>query len=178
MAEADHDYLRRLPPEYYRGLACVSWTYCIEGRRCGWLNELFHARFREYLTHTMFRYSACCPIYCLMPDHFHLLWFGLSQTSDQRLATRYFRKHLNRELTSKGFSLQPQPYDHVLREDERQDTAFRNTAEYIARNPERNGLVPPDSFREYEFSGCLVPGYPDLSPFQAGFCDLFDRLCS
>lgn len=74
--------------------------------------------------------------------------------------------------------LQEQPYDHVLRDDERQPAALQAVAEYIARNPERKQLVAVDAFREYEFSGCLVPGYPDLNPFQPGYWDLLDRICS
>jgi hypothetical protein len=39
-------------------------------------------------------------------------------------------------------------------------------------------LVKPDGFAEYKYTGCLVPGYPDLKPFQAGYWDLFWRLYS
>ena len=173
-----NDYLKRLPPEYYRGLACVSWTMTIQDRKTGWLAPLFHARFRELLTHAMFRYGICCPMYCLMPDHMHLLWLGLMQESDQRLAMRFFRKALNPVLKTTNHRFQEQPYDHVLRDDERQPAAFHDIAEYIARNPERKQLVPVDGFREYEYTGCLVPGYPDLQPFQKGYWDLLDRLCS
>jgi hypothetical protein len=38
-------------------------------------------------------------------------------------------------------TLQKQPYDHILRDDERQESAFDAVAEYIARNPERRGLI-------------------------------------
>lgn len=50
--------------------------------------------------------------------------------------------------------------------------------EYIARNPERKELVLHDAFREYAYTGCLVPGYPDLNPFQPNFWNLFDRIYS
>jgi hypothetical protein len=56
---------------------------------------------------------------------------------------------------------QVEAFDHVLQDDERQETAFEAVAEYIARNPERRGLVPTDGFAQYKFTGCLVPGYPD-----------------
>jgi putative transposase len=64
----------------------------------------------------------------------------------------------------------------VLREEERARSAFENVVEYIARNPERAQLVPPDKFQEYKYTGCLVPGYPDLDPWQSDYWDLFWRI--
>jgi putative transposase len=171
-----HDYLRRLPAECYRGRAAVHWSMTIEDRKTGWLMPIFYYKFRELLTHAAFRYSFCCPIYCLMPDHIHMLWLGLTDRADQLLAARYVRRPLNRVLEKLGVRFQLQGYDHVLREDERQPDAFEAVVEYIARNPERAGLVSTDGFRSYPYTGCLVPGYPDLSPWQPGFWPLFWRL--
>ena len=64
----------------------------------------------------MFRYQLACPIYCLMPDHLHLLWTGVAETSDQLLAMKSFRKDMNGSLGRIGFQLQLQAYDHVLNE--------------------------------------------------------------
>jgi putative transposase len=171
-----HDYLRRLPPEYYRGQAYVHWSMTIDDRKRGWLIPIFYYKFREILTHTMFRYGLCCPIYCCMPDHIHLLWVGLFNQTDQRLASRFFRKQINPVLDKVGAPLQQQPYDHVLQEEERREKEFQNVAEYIARNPERAGLVAQDRYRDYPYTGCLVPGYPDLKPWQHGYWELFWRL--
>ena len=71
-----HDRLRRLEPQAYRGQACVHWSMAMHERKREWLTSLFHLEFREILTHTMFRYGLCCPIYCCMPDHIHLLCLG------------------------------------------------------------------------------------------------------
>jgi REP element-mobilizing transposase RayT len=150
----------------------------IEERKTGWLILPLYFRFREILTHTAFRYGLACPIYCSMPDHVHLLWAGFSPTCDQRNAARFFRRQLNIALAPLGVTLQKQAYDHVLRDDERQERAFEAVAEYIARNPERAGLVPADGFRQYEYTGCLLPGYPDLSPWRDGYWDLYWRLYS
>jgi hypothetical protein len=169
------DYLQRLDREFYRGHAWVHWTMCIEDRQTGWLSSVFHGRFREILTHASFRYSLTCPTYCLMPDHFHLRWMGISAGADQINATRFLRKELGRMLGGIGFSLQHQCYDHVLWEDERLENAFENTAEYIIRNPERRGLVPTDGYADYEFTGCLVPGYPELTPVQSDYWPRFWR---
>jgi hypothetical protein len=141
----------------------------MEDRTTGWLIPIFYYKFREVLTHTAFRYGLCCPIYCCMPDHLHLLWVGLLDSCDQRQAARYFRRQLNPILEKLGTRFQKQPYDHVLREEERNDTAFENVVEYIARNPERAGLVREGAFRNYPYTGCLVPGYPELTLWQDDF---------
>ena len=171
-----HDYLRRLPPEHYRGQAHVHWSMTMEDRKTGWLIPAFHSQFREILTHTMFRYGLCCPIYCCMPDHIHLLWIGITNAADQRNAAKYLRKQLNPILEKLGARFQLQPYDHVLLEEERERNAFENVAEYIARNPERKGLVGPDRFRDYPFTGCLMPGYPELWLWQDDYWDRFWRV--
>ncbi len=46
-------------------------------------------------------------------------------------------------------------------------------AEYIARNPERAKLVPVDCFRDYEFTGSVVPGYPELDVWHEDYWDRF-----
>jgi REP element-mobilizing transposase RayT len=173
-----HDYLRRLPAEYYRGQAFVHWSLTIDQRKTGWLLPEFHGKFREILTHAGFRYGFCTPIYCCMPDHFHMLWTGILDRCDQRTAMRFFRRHLNSNLEVFGATLQLQGYDHVLREEERDRTAFETIADYIARNPERQRIVPADGFAEYPFTGCLMPGYPELRPFQAGYWQRFWRTYS
>src|SRR4029077_1642579 len=118
------DHLKRLEPEYYRGLASVHWTMTMQDRKTGWLIPIFYYKFREILTHTAFRYALCCPIYCCMPDHLHLLWVGILPICDQLLAARYFRKQLTPILETLGSRFQREPYDHVLREEERERTAF------------------------------------------------------
>ncbi|MFO1042219.1 MAG: hypothetical protein U0941_10555 [Planctomycetaceae bacterium] len=180
MADKNHqgDYLKRLPPDFYCGQACVHWSMTIEDRKTGWLVPTFYYKFRELLTHTMFRYGICCPVYCLMPDHLHMLWLGILDSADQRVAIKFLRRQLNPALESFHARLQEQAYDHVLRDDERHLVALQAAVDYIARNPERKNLVPVDAFRDYAYTGCLIPGYPDLEPFQPDFWSLFDRICS
>lgn len=96
--------------------------------------------------------------------------------SDQLLAARYFRKQLNPILEKVGARLQKQAYDHVLRDEERVRTGFEEVFEYIARNPERARLVPVDGFRKYQYTDCLVPGYPELKFAQLDFWDRFWRV--
>ena len=172
------DHLQRLPDECDRGFAVVHWTPTIRDRQTGWLDGKLLYRFRELLTHSAFRYAIACPIFCLMPDHFHLLWMGILPGSDQRVAMQHFRKSMNDSLGRIGFELQDQPYDHVLSEDERQESALMETCDYVARNPERAGLLPVDGYASYPYSGCLVPGYPEIRPFKQDFWMRFNRSVS
>jgi REP element-mobilizing transposase RayT len=174
--EGRSDHLKRLPPEFYRGQAYVHWSMTIEDRKTGWLIPIFYYKFREILTHTTFRFGLCCPIYCCMPDHLHLLWIGLLDGSDQLLASRYFRKQLNPILEKLGVRLQRESYDHVLKEEERERSAFETVFEYVARNPERAGLVKENCFRDYSYTNCLVPGYPELKIWEQGFFERFWRI--
>ncbi len=94
----------------------------------------------------------------------------------------FARIPLSRGLVAKstriGFELQDQPYDHVLQEAVRQEAALMETCEYIARNPERAGIVGLDGYASYPYSGCLVPGYCELKPFEPDFWTRFDRSVS
>jgi REP element-mobilizing transposase RayT len=171
----EHGYLKRLPAAYYRGHAYIHWSMSIDKRKKGWLDNDFHFKFREILTHTMFRYGLTCPIYCCMPDHIHLLWIGLSEDSDQRIGAKYLRKHLNPILEKCNARFQKQPYEHVLREDEKAQEAFEQVVVYIARNPERAELVKPGCHQDYPFMDCLIPGYPELHLWQNDFWNRFWR---
>ena len=176
--EQEHDYLRRLPSAAYQGDAFVHWSMTIEDRKTGWLIPIFYYKFREVLTHAAFRYGFCCPMYCCMPDHIHLLLLGVRPKCDQRSAVRFLRMQLNVPLERLGARLQKQPYDHVLREGERQGAAFEAVAEYIARNPERAGLVKVNDYKAYPYTNCLMPGYPDMSPWSENYWENFWSLYS
>jgi hypothetical protein len=45
---------------------------------------------------------------------------------------------------------------------------------YILANPERAGLAASEP--DWPFSGMVVPGYPDLYPFQEDFWELFWKI--
>jgi putative transposase len=134
----------------------------IEGRATGWLSRRLHLQARELLVHTAARHAFACPLYCLMPDHLHLLWLGVGEECDQLNAAKFFRRHFNTLLTPMGVRLQIQAYDHVLVESDRNPDAFADTCLYIANNPQRAGLV--DDWRDWECLGSVVAGYPDLDP--------------
>jgi len=168
--------LRRLPrlqPAHYRDRAAVHWSMTVERCRQGWLNPLHHARLREILSHALGRHDIVCPAYCLMPDHGHFLLCGMAESSDQRLAVHLFRKSWNGHLAP-NVRLQAQAHDHVLRDTERTNEAFKAIVWYILDNPVRATLA--DRWQSWPYSGCLVPGYPDLDPRQEGYWELFWRI--
>ena len=145
----NRDHLRRLPRENYQGDAVVHWTLTIAERRQGWLTAPFYYRFRELLSHSCFRYGLVCPIFCLMPDHLHLVWMGICSGSDQLNAMKHLRTHCNESLERIEFELQDQAYDHVFKEEERRGESLQNVCEYISRNPERARIVALDAYASY-----------------------------
>jgi len=196
LSKPSHDYLRRLPSESYRGLAMVHWTLTVADRRTGWLDARAHACWREALLHTLARYALAAPVYCLMPDHAHLLLVGLTERSDQQRALSFLRRYTAKmfiqsgnesagekespdgsgsaSATGRSLSWQKQAYDHVLREEERRGDAFQSVANYIVENPVRAGLV--EAAGAWRFSGALVAGWPALDWRQSDFWDRWWRI--
>lgn len=171
MDSEHHNYLKRLPAHYYQGTAWVHWVMTIEKRATGWLDGLMHSRVREALLHTCDRYKLVCPAYVLMPDHAHFVWCGRARSSDQLRAVSFFRRQWNDLLRESGFVLQKQPYDHVLREQERDPEAFQNTCVYVMKNPERAGLVK--GWREWDACGSVIGGYPWVDLREDRFWEKF-----
>ncbi len=175
----DLHHLPRLPRAYYQAFAVVHWTVTMESRARGWLDNDFHARFRELALHTAHREGLVCPAYVLMPDHLHLIWMGLRLDSDQINAMRMLRKQLQLELDRRqpasgpGFLLQKQAHDTVLRERERKRSAFASACFYVLNNPVRAGLAL--NAREWPWLGMVIPGYPEGHPLDADFWPWFWR---
>ena len=165
-------YLPRLSREHYQGDAVVHWTMPMAKRGTGWLNELFHARFRETMLHAAAREGLFCPAYCLMPDHIHLLWMGLRRDTDQRNGMKFLREHLGPLLHPHHF--QHQAHDHVLRDEERKEGAFARICFYILANPVRAGLI--QEAEVWPHGGAIIPGYPTLHPWEDDFWPLFWKL--
>ena len=164
MESDEHDYLRRLDSSFYRANATVHWTHTIDQRRTGWLTANFHSGFREMLLHVGYTYRVWTLAYTLMPDHFHVLWFGADEDSDQKLATASLRREVNKRLKSGAESeirLQKQPYDHVLRPHECDRFSIEKVAQYLWDNPSRAGIACLEF--EGPFIGSVIPGSVSLS---------------
>ena len=162
-------YLPRLDRIFYQADAVVFWTLPIADRASGWLDESFHAAFREMTLHTAAREGLLCPTYCLMPDHLHFVWMGTRKDCDQRNGMKFFRSQLGKKL--KPFKFQHQTYDHVLSEDERKRDAFKKTCGYTLMNPVKSNLVK--HAEEWPYAGAVIPGYPDVNPSEADYWPWF-----
>ncbi|MEO7298710.1 MAG: hypothetical protein ABI042_09065 [Verrucomicrobiota bacterium] len=179
-------HLPRLERARYQAFAAVHWRLRVEPSSPGWLDERFHFQFRELLTHACARERLYCPAYCLMPDHLHLMWLGLALESDQLNAMKFLRLHLNRLLAGdtlvsgagnsakRPWCLQPQAFDHVLREEEWKKNAFAKVCFYILANPVRANLVKREI--DWPYLGATIPGYPDLHPMREDYWELFWKL--
>jgi putative transposase len=169
-------HLPRLSREFYQADAVIFWTLTTFDRARGWLTASFHQKFRELMFHAAAREGLLCPIYCLMPDHLHLVWMGLRLDSNQLNGMAFLRTYLEPELAPAKF--QPQAYDEVLREEQRKRNAFAKVCFYIADNPTRSGFI--DENGPWPFSGCVIPGYPRLNPaddhFWPRFWRIYDKL--
>ena len=162
-------HLPRLSPEAYRGHCIVHWTMTIAGRATGWLDDSWHQKFRIQLNKQATDYDARIPVYCLMPDHLHLLVAGIATTCDQSLFIRAARREIN--LLLRPHKLQKQPYDHVLRPSESGPDVFTTLVHYIAENPVRAGLVSTPQL--WHFTGACVPELPTLDPRASDFRELW-----
>ena len=144
----------------------------MDHRRKGWLTPSFHSDFRELLLHAAYRHGTWCPAYCLMPDHFHLVWMGVAPDTDQLNAMRWLRR--NAHFVLQGCRLQHQAHDHVLRAEERGTNSIHNhCVNYVLQNPARAGLV--ERADAWEFSGMMVPGFARMNPFEANSWDIYWR---
>ena len=165
-------YLPRLPREHYQADAVVVWTLTVFDKAKGWLMPAFHQRFRELMLHAAARKGLVCPIYCLMPDHLHLVWMGLRLDSDQINGMAFLRTHLEPELSPAKF--QPQPQDKVLRVEQRKRNAFAKVCFYIAANPVRAELIGEK--KVWPFTGCVISGYPKLNSLTEDYWSKFWRI--
>ena len=148
----------------------MFWSLPVENRRQGWLDEQFHAAFREMMLHTAAREGLFCPAYCLMPDHLHLVWMGLRHDTDQRNGMKFLRAQLGPYLRPAKF--QHQPHDHVLKPKERQRQAFSVAcAGYVLLNAWKAELVKNPA--DWPYLGAVVPGYPRVHPFADDFWPWF-----
>jgi len=163
--------LPRLSRQHYQGDAVVFWTLTTFDRVTGWLTPDFHQRFRELMLHAAAREGLVCPIYCLMPDHLHWVWMGLRLDSDQMNGMAFLRTYLEPLMAPARF--QPQAQDRVLRDHQRRRDAFARVCSYVLANPVRAELVTEAA--AWPHRGCVIPGYPNLSPLLNEFWFTFWR---
>lgn len=101
-----------------------------------------------------------------------MIWMGTSAKADQLHSIAFFDTYFE-PLLAPG-KLQPQPHDHVLRQDECEQDAFQNACGYIRKNPVRAELVA--DARDWPYTGCLIPGYPKIDVHQGDYWLRFVRI--
>lgn len=136
-----------------------AFTACVEERRRVLNKNEVADSVAEALLHAARKANCFIPIYCLMPDHLHVMFSGTCEESDTRQAMILFKAIHGKWLSERRLPWKWQRgfYDHRLRGD--QD--WRNHARYIALNPVRAGLAR--EMGEYPFAGTIGVEWNEVS---------------
>jgi REP element-mobilizing transposase RayT len=108
----------------------------------------------DYIKSESIRLGHAIYVFCLMPDHIHIL---LSPLESGIPVTQYMSgliskiTHLSWRYGYSGKLMQRSFYDHVVRKEE----DLRQITEYILNNPVRKGLV--EKWEDYPFCGLVDP---------------------
>ncbi|HYH65935.1 MAG TPA: transposase [Urbifossiella sp.] len=129
----------RLPPECYRGRVAVAFTACLRFEPDTRLDEETVAAVRAKLAAAGAKHGCAVVVWCLMPDHLHVILAGASDDADTWRAMVSFKQQTGFWLARNrpAVAWQGDFYDHVVRSDESLDVQAR----YILDNPVRAGLV-------------------------------------
>ena len=128
-----------------------SFTICANFHQNYFVKDKFNLEIIDCLKEEKEKINCFVYLYCLMPDHLHLL----SGTSSEDISVLTLINRFKGKSTRIGWKYgirgslwQKRNYDHILRKSE----DILKAAEYILNNPIRRGLV---KFRnEYKYSGC------------------------
>jgi putative transposase len=143
----------RLAAPRYIGRQCYFVTICFHQRRRYGANP----RIATWIIRRLRSHAEACAFlvfaYCVMPDHFHLLAVGASETSNLTKLIEAFKQESAIEFSRKTQRplWQTKYYDHILRAND----SVQRVAWYIWLNPVRKGLraAPAD----YPYSGAMTP---------------------
>ena len=171
-SRSNEHYLPRLPRPFYQADATVHWVITTRQRGPLPLSEGFHGQFRELLLHACHRDRLLCPVYCLMPDHAHLVWIGLHPESDLVNAMAFLRTYFAKVISPT--ELEHQAYDSVYRESNQGMDSIRRWIQYAVQNPVMEQLA--GSPEQWPWMGCVVPGIPRLHPLEDRFWEVFGKL--
>lgn len=141
----------RLPRVCYCGEVAVAFTARLAcGRITGQEAEVGKAMIAALATAAR-QYACEVPVYCLMPDHLHLILRGTTSNADTWKAMTAFKQRsgfwLARNLP--GTRWQKDFYDHILRDESEMLAAIA----YITANPFRAGLVHEPT--DYPLTGSI-----------------------
>lgn len=141
----------RLPDVMYHGQKCVAFTACEIHRRPQLTSDVIHDMVRESLAAAADQFGCTVPVYCLMPDHLHLLHCGQTPQSRAKDAMVRFKRDSGIWFAEHRPELEWQKdfYDHIVRRSE----GWESQARYLALNPVRAGLAT-DIF-EWPYTGSI-----------------------
>jgi len=115
-------------------------TLCSRGKQRVFIQETFNRQVIECIKKERERVGHAVYVYCLMPDHLHLL----SSPLESGISVTQFIGGLSSKITQLSWKhgfygklLQRSFYDHLVREEE----DLGQIAEYILNNPVRKGLA-------------------------------------
>ncbi|HLJ67246.1 MAG TPA: transposase [Chloroflexota bacterium] len=154
---------RRLAPELYAmaGQACFFTVRCWPDS-APFADDTLAAVAVECLLGQQTKSSCQVDVYCVMPDHVHLVVTPLCDGASSLTYVDRFKGWCGRMLRLAGWRgevWQARSYDHLVRRDE--DLA--EIAAYILANPVRKGLC--DDPGDYRWSG-VPEGVPYVAPPQ------------
>jgi putative transposase len=142
----------RLKDFDYSSLQAYFITICSLDRKPYFENDAFNQAVINCLKEEKERMGFLVYVYCLMPDHLHLL---LSPPGDGLSVSGFiggFKSKTTRiawDYGIKGKLWQSRFYDHVLRKKEKMNAV----GEYILNNPIRKGLA--GDWRKYPYCGII-----------------------
>jgi putative transposase len=141
----------RLSREYYQGRVSAAFTLCIRGKEQAFTDEDVVNAFIEILRLESRRGDCFVPAYCFMPDHQHVLLFGMADNSDVWNVMVRYKQRTGYWLSRNRPPIKWQKdfYDHILRNEE----SLASQVRYILDNPVRKGLV--ETWKQYPFLGSI-----------------------
>jgi REP element-mobilizing transposase RayT len=139
----------RLTGGAYQGRVSAAFTLCVAERKrlfvTTFMVEVFVGSLQKVAEKHDFR-----AIYCLMPDHLHLVALGNSDNSNVLRAVKHYTQVTGYWLKQNrhSFEWQRSFYDRIIRARE-----LGSHVRYVLDNPVRTGLVL--EWRDYRFRGAI-----------------------
>ena len=152
---------RRIQGYDYTGVQRYFLTICAHDRAPHFTRDESVALVVQQFLQTAAATAIAILVYCVMPDHMHLLLEGLSDGADlitfmkhaKQQSAWEFKLRFRKRLWQEGY------FEHVLRDSERIEAII----EYIVNNPVRKGLV--ERPEDYPYWGSSVYSREEILRF-------------
>jgi REP element-mobilizing transposase RayT len=140
-----------LSPGCYIGFVTAAFTMSFK-KRFGPKTLLFAAgHFKAILESVIEKHRLFVPAYCFMPTHQHIIFSGVSESSNLRKAANLYKQKTGFFLSKKHHlnEWQKNYYDEIIRT----RNSYINQVRYVLENPVKAKLVA--DWREYPHLGVL-----------------------